>query len=322
MELAPDITDPVRKAWHRFIERTEPLRPDLHRYCRSLTGSLWDGEDLVQDTLMRAFARLSEASHPIENARAYLFRIASNLWIDKFRATREVASADPAEGEQSQAEQPEIPALREIRDAARQLVSHLPPMERAAVLLKDVFDLSLAETATALSATPGAVKAAVHRGRAKLKQAPVEPTAERRLTTGPSPALLDRFVAAFNARDLKGLTAMMREDATVEVVGMGIEYGREAIGRENKKGSLYVTLFLADRPPRAERREFMGEPIVISWSFHDGQEVVDDILRFEEQEGEISRFRYYYFCPETIAEVAEALGVPLKTNGYRYELGE
>ncbi|MGO9450918.1 MAG: sigma-70 family RNA polymerase sigma factor [Candidatus Binataceae bacterium] len=315
MKFAEDLTDPIKKAWHQFIERTEPLRPDLYRYCRSLTGSVWDAEDLVQDTLMRAFARLSEASHPIDNARAYMFRIASNLWIDRFRGTREFATGDLPE-----TAQPEVPRLREIRDAAEHLVSHLPPMERSVVLLKDVFDFSLDETATALDTTVGAVKTALHRGRGKLKTAPSEPKTAPRRAGSPSPELLDRFVDAFNARDLKGLAAMMREDATVEVVGMGVEYGRDAIGREHEKGSLYVSIVLSTDNPRAERREYLGEPIILSWVTQEGRAVVNDVLRFQEREGMVSHFNYYYFCPETLSEIAKSLSVPVMTNGYKYDL--
>ena len=79
MKIEDDLVGPVKIARHRFIERTAPLRPELYRYCRSLTGSVWDAEDLVQDTMMRGFARLSQASDPIQNAKAYLFRVASNF---------------------------------------------------------------------------------------------------------------------------------------------------------------------------------------------------------------------------------------------------
>ncbi|MBI3799157.1 MAG: RNA polymerase sigma factor [Deltaproteobacteria bacterium] len=85
MELSPDLTQEIQQAWHRFLQRTEPLRPDLHRYCRALTGAVWDAEDLVQDTLLRAFAKLGEMGDKIDNPKAYLFRIASNLWVDHFR---------------------------------------------------------------------------------------------------------------------------------------------------------------------------------------------------------------------------------------------
>lgn len=128
MDIGDELVDPIREAWHCFIERTEPLRPESFRYCHSLTGSVWDGEDLVQDTLMRAFARLSKATQPIQNVRAYLFRIASNLWIDKYRGTHEIVSTQIPEEMQ-----PETPAPSEVRDAARRLVTVLPPMERAAV---------------------------------------------------------------------------------------------------------------------------------------------------------------------------------------------
>src|SRR5215468_2234476 len=88
MELSQDFTQEVQQVWQRFLQRTEPLRPELHRYCRALTGSVWDAEDLVQDTLLRAFAKLGEFANPIDNPKAYLFRIASNLWVDRFRRTQ------------------------------------------------------------------------------------------------------------------------------------------------------------------------------------------------------------------------------------------
>ena len=68
MKIDDDLVGPAKVVWHRLIERTAPLRPDLFRYCRSLTGSVWDAEDLVQDTMMRAFARLSQVSDPIRSS--------------------------------------------------------------------------------------------------------------------------------------------------------------------------------------------------------------------------------------------------------------
>jgi RNA polymerase sigma-70 factor (ECF subfamily) len=316
VKIEDELVDPIKKAWHLFIERTEPLRPDLFRYCRSLTGSVWDGEDLVQDTLMRAFARLSEATHPIENARAYLFRIASNLWIDKFRGTREIASAQVPEPPQ-----PDIPAPIEIREAAEHLVIHLPPIEGAVVLLKDVFDLSLQETATMLDSTVGAVKAALHRARAKLNELREEPLRPHLGQARVGAALLESFVDAFNARDVNRLTAMMREDATSEMVGMGIEYGRAAIERKSEKSTLYVTFVLSAGNWRVERCDYQGEPILLGWVKEaGGEEIVDDVVRLEERDGSIVRLRYYYFCPEVLTAIGTELGVPVKTNGYRYEL--
>ena len=315
MKIDQELTDPLKRAWHKFIERTEPLRPELHRFCRSLTGSVWDGEDLVQDTLMRTFVRCAGLTHPIENPRAFLFRIASNLWIDRLRTTHEWPTSNVPE-----TIQPEVPSFPEIRDAANHLVSNLPPMERAAILLKDVFDLSIDEVSTALETTQGAAKSALHRGRMKLKSASDKPAPARRSTAHVSAALLDRFVDAFNAHDIKGLTALMREDAIGEIVGLGSEFGRGNIGRESGNSTLYVTLFMASEPLRAERREYLGEQIVIIWSGTPDNEGLNDMIRFEERESAIAHFRYYYFCPETLTEVGASLGVRVKTNGYRFEL--
>src|SRR5215510_15096233 len=152
MELPQDFTQEVQQVWQRFLQRTEPLRPDLHRYCRALTGSVCDAEDLVQDTLLRAFAKLGDVSLRIENPKAYLFRIASNLWVDHCRRTEEVLPED-----RSLTSNPE--QLIEIREAAKQQL-RLSPQERAAVVLKDVFDFRLEEIATIRQTTVGAIKAA------------------------------------------------------------------------------------------------------------------------------------------------------------------
>lgn len=302
MELPPDFAQEVQQAWHRFLQRTEPLRPDLHRYCRALTGMVWDAEDLVQDTLLRAFAKLGEVSHQIDNPKAYLFRIASHLWVDRFRRAEPMT---PEEGTMTSNPEQSI----EIRDAAKQLMHSLPPQERAAVVLKDVFDFRLEEIAGILQTTVGAVKAALHRGREKLAT-----PSSNRVVAPASEALLDQFVEAFNARDLDRLAALLRADAVGEVVSMGTSYGRTAI----RDSSLYYSLFFEKGEPQAERRTFLGEPVVVIWYALNASSasIVRDVLRFEEQEGQIARLRFFAFCPETLAEIVGGLELPLATNGY------
>ncbi len=301
MDLPLDFAQEVKQTWHRFLQRTEPLRPDLHRFCRSLTGSTWDAEDLLQDTLLRAFGKLAEVSHSIDNPRAYLFRIASNLWTDRFRRGEAVApDSHPADGNPERAV--------EVRDAARHLLRLLPSQERAAIVLKDVFDFRLEEIATVLQTTTGAIKSALHRGREKLAApVPLRPPAP------PSESLLDQFVTAFNARDLDRLAALLREDAVVEVVGIGASYGRSAA----RESSLYYSLYLEKGEPRAEQRSYLDESIVLIWYALDpSRPIVRDVLRFEEVEGRISRMRFFAFCPETMTEVAAALRTVMKPNGY------
>src|SRR5262249_34810791 len=195
-----------------------------------LTRSPWEADDLVQDTLMRSFATLGCLHQEIRNPRAWMFRIASNLWLNRVRDTREVATASSAPSEPAV----EAPDPRAMREAAGSLIAQLAPQERAAVVLKDVFDLSLEETAEALSTTVGAVKAALHRARGKL----AEPERADQ-AAAPPPAVLDAFCAAFNARDLDRVTALLLESAVVEFPGLSIEYGAETA----RKGSLAGVLF-------------------------------------------------------------------------------
>lgn len=302
-ELSQDLAEEVRQAWHRFLQRTESFRPDLYRYCRSLTGSVWDAEDLVQDTLLRAFGKLGEFSNPIDNPKAYLFRIASNLWIDRFRRV-EPALID--EGKRSGSPEQSV----EIRDAAKQLMQLLPPQERAAVVLKDVFDFHLDEIAAILRTTVGAIKAALHRGRTKLTV-----PGTTRVVPHISEALVDQFVDAFNARDLNRLASLLREDALAETVGMGTSSGREPI----RDSSLYYCLFLEKGEPRAARYTFQGEPIVVVW-YADLDDptirMVREVFRFEAVEGQIARLCFYGFCPETEVEILNTLGLSFAGLGY------
>src|SRR6478752_6955885 len=129
-----DLSDTVKASWRRFRETYEPLRPELYRYCRHLTRSPWDAEDLVQDSLARALVTLGTQLKPeIESPRAWLFRVATNLYVDRSRRLREALGelAEPAV---------QSGDARAKREAAGTLIARLSPQERAAVVLKDAFD--------------------------------------------------------------------------------------------------------------------------------------------------------------------------------------
>jgi RNA polymerase sigma-70 factor (ECF subfamily) len=295
----------VKESWRRFLDTYEPLRPDLYRYCRHLTRSPWDAEDMAQDTMARAFVTLGCMAEPPPNPRAWLFRVASNLWINRTRQKREIPSS-AAVPERSTSPEPRAP-----REAAGTLIAQLSPQERAAVVLKDVFELSLEETATALSTTVGAVKAALHSGRAKLKEPEPEEPAPI------APAVLDAFCAAFNAGDLDRLTALLLETTTMEFPSLVVEYGVDAV----RAGSLRSTLFGCPQgrykppvPPRCEVRAHRGESILLWWL---GDEV-DAVVRVEVEGDRIARLRNYRHAPDLTTEVCRELGVPFCRHGYRF----
>jgi RNA polymerase sigma-70 factor (ECF subfamily) len=321
----PPLASSLRSSWHGFLVTYEPLRSDLYRYCRHLTRSPWDAEDLAQDALARAFVTLGQMGEAPPNPRAWLFRVASNLWFDQVRKRRR---------EEPLAEREEAGAVRDPalpREAAGTLLARLSPQERAAVVLKDVFDLSLDEIAEALSTTAGAVKAALHRGRGKL----VEPAPEE--TRIPAPGVLDTFCAALNAGDLDGLTSLLLDHAAVEVVGATTQFGREAARRTVLYGMLFGAerLATADRnggiearfmqgalpsAPRAQLVAHRGEHLVLHWYAHQDGEAVRAITRAAVEGDRLARLQNYFFNPDFVAEVCGELGVPWRSNGYRWFL--
>ena len=312
--------DEARAAWQRFVVAFEPLRPELYRYCRYLTRNAWDAEDLVQDALARGLVTLGCLFQEVENPRAWLFRVASNLWIDRQRRARELATGDVAPIAAAASDRLSVDG----REAAATLIGRLSPQERAAVVLKDVFAFTIDETAAILTTTPGAIKAALHRGREKL--------AEPAIDSAPVPSpVIDAFADAFNARDLDRLVALLLDTATADVVGIATEYGPRKM-KQPDTGSLYHSLFspvshavdaafldgYRGGTARVEHRDYRGEPMLVSWYDHDDGPAVRDVIRIAGEDDRVAWIKFYFFCPEVIAEICGELGIPWRSNGYRY----
>src|SRR5262249_54223919 len=198
VEIPDTLRDDLRTAWHRYVDMLVPLRPDLHRYCRRLAGNIWDAEDLAQDTLVRAFGRWGVTYPEIREPRAYLLRTATNVWIDTLRRRETERAGQPAPPEQLPTPGTDAETASAVRDASARLLQALSPQERAALVLKEVFDMTLEEIADLLATTTGAVKAALHRGRDRLRD---DASAAGRRRPAPSPELLDRFIERYNASD-------------------------------------------------------------------------------------------------------------------------
>jgi RNA polymerase sigma-70 factor (ECF subfamily) len=222
-----DLSLAVSQLRKRFHDEADALRPSLHRFCSRMLGSVTDGEDAVQETLALAFYKLPELVQ--ENSlRPWLFRIAHNKCLDLLRfrqrfRRRFVAMPDDRDDQEEYAATASAgdpapdEAMRELAERALvSIVAQLPQRERASVVLKDVLDYSLEETATITDASVGSVKAALHRGRAKLRECVELPP--RRFTASER-AVVDRWIACFNQRDWDGVQALLAPDATLDVVG-------------------------------------------------------------------------------------------------------
>jgi RNA polymerase sigma factor (sigma-70 family) len=214
----------------QFLALVNDVRPDLHRYCARMTGSIADGEDVVQDTLARAYYELPELKE-LPAMRSWLFRIAHNRALDYLRRYErrmgeplEVAADIAADD----VDEPDIALSRQeaVRGAISQFLE-LVPAQRSCVILKDVLDYSLEEIAAMLELSVSAVKAALHRGRRRLRELTKaqRPAAPPRAT---SPALA-RYAALFNARDWDGVRAMLVDDVKLDLVSRWKAAGRREV---------------------------------------------------------------------------------------------
>src|SRR5262249_10544037 len=197
-----------------FLETITNLRPSLHRYCARMTGSVMDGEDVVQEALFEAYRKLDkfDDSRPL---KPWLFRIAHNRCIDFLRKRRVQVEAESAAMIPDKVE-PKEPAALGLGEAVEHLVANLPPKERACVLLKDVFDYSLEEIAELVDSTVGGVKAALNRARTKLASCPA-PAKSARSTNPELTRVMRLYVDRFNRHDWDGVRELISADARLTV---------------------------------------------------------------------------------------------------------
>ncbi|RWN24178.1 sigma-70 family RNA polymerase sigma factor [Mesorhizobium sp.] len=194
------------------------LRPRLHRYCARMAGSVIDGEDIVQDTLVKALQAV-DGSMTVERPEQWLFRIAHNAAQDHLRRRHRERSRI-TEADMTTIEDPSGSADSRIAAAAGlRSFMQLSVARRGAVILVDVLGLSLHETCEVTGATLAATKATLHRGRAQLRLLAAEPeqVAAPRLDADDE-RRLRRYVDLFNARDFDAVRALIAEDIQLEVV--------------------------------------------------------------------------------------------------------
>jgi RNA polymerase sigma-70 factor, ECF subfamily len=207
-------------AREQFLAIVDLVRPELHRYCARLTGSVIEGEDIVQDTLARAFYALSLTSD-VPPVRPWLFRIAHNAALDflKSHGRRFIDAQADIEDIVGFEDKPDPTVVR----AALARFLSLPVTQRSAVILKDVLGHSLEETAETMGTTVMAVKAALVRGRGKL----VHHEREEGQLAATARAELDRYASRFNARDWDGVRALVSDDCRLDVVSKSQRRGKQ-----------------------------------------------------------------------------------------------
>jgi RNA polymerase sigma-70 factor (ECF subfamily) len=269
-----------------FLETISQLRPQLHRYCARMTGSITDGEDVVQDALVRAYRSLDsyDDRRPLS---PWLFRIAHNQCIDYLRRRGVRVDAETAAAEADFVAPHEVPGAG-VGAAIEHLVLNLPPKERACVLLKDVFDYSLEEVAELVDSTVGGVKAALNRGRSKLASLN-EQTATPRESTAQNTEILRLYVDRFNRQDWEGLRKLISADARLLVADRYAGSFAEG-GYLGVYSRMRVTWRLAVG-------EVDGEHGIVLLHLRDGAWNIAGVVRIEVgADGRIKRIADYQHC--------------------------
>jgi|SRR6185369_15289397 len=247
MSDSDPVVTALQEGMRRFLALVAGIRPDLHRYCARMTGSVADGEDIVQDTLARAYYALSEMES-VPELRPWLFQIAHNRALDHLRRY-ERRMAEPLDGVaesalSNESDPEELLAREQATQAAISRFVELVPMQRSAVILKDVLGHSLAELAQLMAISEPAAKAALHRGRERLQAlAAVAPDEARGGSHAASPGIA-RYVALFNARDWDGVRALLAEDVRLDLVSRAKRSGREVasyVSNYARKSDWYLT---------------------------------------------------------------------------------
>jgi len=284
-EYLSDATGPFDARYLAFLETISRLRPSLHRYCARMTGSVMDGEDVVQEALFQAYRKLDtfEDGRPVG---PWLFKIAHNRCLD-FLRRRNVRDRAEANVDSPTSIAPVDPRGKDLTRAVEHLVHRLPPKERACVLLKDVLDYSLEEIAELVDSTVGGVKSALNRGRAKLA-APPETSPSRRAPDAETSRLLQLYVERFNQRDWDALRELIAADARLMVCD-------RFVGRIGD--SPYFGRYAALKTPwQLRSAEVDGEPAVICLLEQSGEWTPAAIIRLSVTGGRITSISDYTHC--------------------------
>jgi RNA polymerase sigma factor (sigma-70 family) len=268
-----------------FETRLKALRPRLHRYCARMTGSAVDGEDVLQDTLVKALRARAEGAG-VDNLEGWLFRIAHNTSLDFLRHKSRNTVVPLTED----VEATPIPEADIVAVGFRTFLQ-LPELQRCAVILKDVLGHSVDAIADIAECTPAAAKSALQRGRVALRQLaqmpedtrlPLMPDADRQKMTA--------YVQLFRNGDFDAIRAMLADDVKLDLVNRLKLEGRDKIG-------LYFTRYAQETKWRFALGAVEGRPAMLVFDSTGPMERPAYFVLINGRDDRIAAIRDFLFAP-------------------------
>ncbi|WP_429113008.1 sigma-70 family RNA polymerase sigma factor [Ensifer sp. KUDG1] len=274
-----------------FEDRLREVRPRLHRYCARMTGSAVDGEDVLQDTLIKAVQARADGVK-VDNLEGWLLRIAHNTSLD-FLRRRSRHKIVPLFDDMEDAPLPEA----DIVAVGFQTFLQLPELQRCAVILKDVLGHSIEEIVDIADCTPAAAKSALQRARVALRQLAQRPEDMRLpLMSDANRQKMASFVRFFQGGDFDAIRAMLADDVKLELVNRLKLEGREGIGR-------YFTRYAQETRWRFALGAIEGRPAMLVFDSVGPMEKPVHFVILDWRGDEIGAIRDFLFAPYVLETV-------------------
>jgi RNA polymerase sigma-70 factor, ECF subfamily len=263
----------ARAAFDRLLA---DLRPKLHRYCARMTGSVIDGEDVVQEAILKAIEAFP-AEHAVFDPEAWLFRITHNAALDYLRRRARQQAVFSHEDLDMAIDPMDSVRDREVAAASLRMFMRLPVGQRSSVILMDVLGYSLQEMGSITQMSIPALKAGLHRGRARLRELAAEPDdCPPPELAEPDRKLLSAYFDHFNAHDFDAVRSMLADEVRLDLVNRSRRSGRKQVGvyfeNYDRLKDWHLVPGLVDRRPAVlvrGRCDPLGETlyfIVLDWA--------------------------------------------------------
>lgn len=278
-----------------FGRMTAELRPRLHRYCARMLGSAIDGEDVLQDALIKATEALAAAG-PLERPENWLFRIAHNTALDALRRRKRMAARFTEAGFE-QAAGPQTADARVAAAGSFAAFLRLPAAPRSCVILADVLGYALEEVCEILDMTLPAVKAALHRGRARLKELAAAPEPAAPPLAADELARLRAYADRFNARDFDALRDLLAQDVRLDLANRVRMAGAPQVG-------MYFTRYSETEGWRFRVGLVEGRPALLAGGETD--EAVRYVVLLDWSDGKIAAIQDFIYAPYVMEGLAIA----------------